>query len=257
MSQPTRPTLFSVATCSAPASDWRATNSDVTKVSDGVFIRGIFVWSCALMLFVWLAGLIHIESAGIRLTWSEMTSIRQGSTGGHTIMVLGSKNLGAGPYVSDPLTVVRCIAAVFTIAGSVILTRFLVLPLTWDRKTPMDDLNTRRAGANIVCANIMKAQVIWWIALTTLIFVAAIILPENVLITLRMIGRVSLAVIVLLGPALFLLPQINPLRAPAEIGAVIHSRWIAALIQLLISAVVIIAMYLIGAALSMVSATAN
>jgi len=179
-----------------------------------------------------------------------MSSIRLGTTGGHLIAAIGGKTLGVGPYASDPVAVARCIAAVLTVAGSVVLMRFLVLPLTWNRRAPTEVLNARRTGANIVCAHIMAAQVIWWVALATLIFAAAMILPESMLATLRTIGRVSLAVIVLPGPALLLLPQIDPLRSHGETGAIIRSRWVAALIQLLVSAVVIIALVLIGSTLS-------
>lgn len=211
----------------------------------------MIAWTALLTLFVWFGGLVHLDADGVRLSWSEISSTRIGAAGEHLVADIGDKKLSIGPYTSASIPVARCIASVLAVAGSIVLMRAVILPLTWDRKADMQIRARRRAAANVLCSKIMGAQVLWWITIATLLFIAAIIAPASMLTVTRIIGRGSLGIIVLLGPTLLLIPHIDPLTSLTDRGAIIHSWWIAAIVQFLAGSALLVLLVLIGAALSM------
>ena len=113
----------------------------------------------------------------------------------------------------------------------------------------------QRAGANVLCSKIMAAQVLWWLAIATLLFVVAMIAPASMLPLERGIGRGALGVIVLLGPTMLMFPQIDPLpvTTAASRGAVIGNSWVAAIVQFLAGSALLLLLVLIGASLSMLT----
>ena len=248
MSQTNRPTIFSTALFSPAPHYWRGINPASAGATNGSFIGRLIGWTLLLTLFIWFGGLVHLDAEGVRLSWSEISSTRIGAAGEHVIATFSEKEFSIGPYTSEPLTVARCIASVLTVAGSIFLMRFLILPMTWDRKADLRVNNLRRAAANLLCGQIMAAQVLWWIAIATLLFLAAMIAPASMLTLARIFGRGLIGVIVLLGPASLMIPHFDPMASLTDQGAIIHSSWVAALVQFLVGAALLVMLYFAGAA---------
>ncbi len=250
MNQTNKPTIFSIGVLSPAPHYWRGIKPTSPGATNGSFVRRMIGWTLLLTLFVWFGGLVHLDAEGIRLSWSEISSTRIDAVGEHRIFSIGGKELNIGPYTSEPLTVARCITSVLAVTGSIFLMRYLILPMTWDRKADPRILNLRRAAANLLCGHIMAAQVLWWIALATLLFIAAMIAPASMLNLARIIGRGTIAVVVLMGPAIFMIPHFDPLASLTDQGAIIHSPWVAAIVQFLVGVALLVALFFVGASLS-------
>ncbi len=249
------PTIFSVALFSPSPQRWRSVDPTAAGTSNNAFAFKMIGWTTLLTLFVWFGGLIHLDADGVRLSWSEISSMRIGAAGEHLIATIGGKEFSIGPYASAPIPVARCLASVFAITGAMLLMRFLILPLTWERGFDEQGRSMQRAGANVLCSKIMAAQVLWWLAIATLLFVVAMIAPASMLPLERGIGRGALGVIVLLGPTMLMFPQIDPLpvTTAASRGAVIGNSWVAAIVQFLAGSALLLLLVLIGASLSMLT----
>ena len=248
MSQTNKPTIFSTAIFSPAPHYWRVINPTSAGATNSSFVGRMIGWTLLLTLFIWFGGLVHLDAEGVRLSWSEISSTRIGGTAGHSVATFGEKEFSIGPYLSEPLVVARCIAAVLMVAGSIFLMRFLILPMTWDRKADPRINNNRRAAANLLCGQIMAAQVLWWIAIATLLFLVAMIAPASMLTLARIIGRGMIGVIVLLGPASLMIPHFDPMASLTDQGAIIHSPWVAALVQFLVGTALLVMLYFVGAA---------
>jgi hypothetical protein len=206
-------------------------------------------WGAILLFFVWFGGFVCVRTDDMRLAWSEIGSASSASGAGHLIADLGTRRLEIGPYQSGALSALRCLIVVATLLGSVAAMRFVALPLIWRAS----DHPTRRAAAhaaNSFAAQSMGALTLWWLAGTTLIFLAAVALPTAALPVLRLVGRVLVGAIVAIGPALIVARSAS-LLVRSNSDAPQRIPWLGVLVQLLASWTILVGLVLAGAAASL------
>lgn len=206
-------------------------------------------WTAILIFFIWFAGFLHVDGAGVRVSWSAIASSSAGSSSGHEIAHFGGRTLAIGPYESSLLPATRCLAATLSLALAVVAMRFLSLPLSWRTM----DLTTRlraRAMANWFCAQAMGALVIWWVVGATIIFLAALALPPLGLPTMRFAARAWIGGVSICGPIVIIALQGPVVMGTAADGTPCSRRLVIA-VQALAGWIALVGVVFLGAVLSL------
>lgn len=210
-------------------------------------VISIAMWSIVLVLFIWFGGLIHIDGDGRRIAWSEIATTRAPVNEGIVLAQYWGKTLGVGPYDGVLLAAVRCLSIGIAAAGSIVLMRWVVVPLVWKDAFTGSTRANARACANVMCARFIAVLTVKWMFLTSCVFLMAAILPAEAIVALQLVGRVGVGTILLLGPGVWLARHMRIARGVTGYVAPQHTALFAAVLQVLCSTAVVIALVLLGA----------
>lgn len=198
---------------------WTSVDPSAPGASAGSLAAWIGASCAALALFLWFGGLIRIQSAGgERLYLSGIPTARvvaaDGDVGigsGHQVASMPGGMLMVGPYRTAPLNIARCLAAAASVGIGVILMRAIALRAAWPSHL-RDDERSRRieAASTVTCARIAAAHVLAWIAISTLAFAAAALVPPGALTLAVWASRAALAVMAFLWQPLLLWITLGP-----------------------------------------------
>ncbi len=250
MASPTLPNALSIARCrrvDRPA--WQDPRAGDQGSSLGSFAITTVGWTALLLFFIWFAGFLHVDGAGVRVSWSAIASSNVGSSTGHEIARFGGKTLAIGPYESSLLPATRCLAASLSLALAVAAMRFIALPLSWRVLDHATRLRTR-AAANSLCAQAMGALVIWWVVGATILFLAALALPPDGLAAVRFAARAWIGGVSVCGPIVIVAIQGQCVMGISADGSA-PSRTVVIAVQALAGWVALVGVVFLGAALSL------
>lgn len=219
--------------------------------SAGGLALSLLAWSAILILFIWFAGLVHIDGGSLRISWSEIGTTRAPAADGLVVAQYWGRSLGIGPYDGVILAAVRCLAIGIAAGGAIAIMRLLVVPLAWGSAMRGEQAACTRACANAMCARIMAALVATWILFGTILFAAAAVVPPAALGAVQIAGRAGVGAILLLGPSVLLSRQV---KVASRMPGFIEPRRgapFAAMIQFLCGTALVVLLALIGSVLTL------